>query len=232
MRSRWAPALDGTCFAHDACMMNPRCTRPSVLLAMLALLTLACGSKSGLKDAGSTGGAAGASQTGGSGGEPGTGGKVGSGGEPGSGGKVGSGGAPGTGGKVGSGGAPGTGGKAVDNQDAGGDAPPAVDAAIEVAARSCGDAGACGPGQACVLSAGGPVPRCQAQEDGGACSFGLVPVDTCGSPSGMAYGPGCSDPTPAPKCLGLADGCGDPCSCVCPGAGCYQGPGYTICAYP
>jgi hypothetical protein len=117
-------------------------------------------------------------------------------------------------------------------QDAGRDAPPAVDADVELPTQTCGDAAACALGQACVLSGGGPVPRCQEQEDGGVCVFGLVPVASCSSSSGMTYGPGCADPAPTPQCRGLADGCGDPCSCVCPGAGCYPGPGYTICSYP
>ena len=303
-------------------MMNPRCHRSSARLATLALLTLACGSKSGLRDGGNTGGSGGASQTGGSSGETGTGGKVGSGGSPGTGG-----GSSDTGSQVactddGGVGLPavarrcaqdsdcttaiaarccgsdqalgeassqsslyasclalppgGCGGlgcakflgyttdtgrttpttssssrpidfvsvhclnqlcttDVVDSQDAGLDVPPAIDAAMDLAAQSCGDAAACGSGQACVLSSGGPAPRCQSQDDGGACNFGLVPVSACSSPSGMAYRPGCADPTPVPTCVGLVDGCSDPCSCLCPTAGggsCYKGPGYTICGYP
>ncbi len=312
---------------------------------MVYLLTLACGTKPGLRDAPGTGGAAGATQTAGSGGNLGTGGVVGSGGHPGTGGGLGGGGSPGAGGSVGSGGSPGTGGVSpdagsqvactddggaglpavarrctqdsdctiviaakccgadqalgeaksqsstyasclalppgacmglgcakfigystdtgrttpagsttspidfvavhcrnqlcttdvVDVQDAGRDVAPVVDAAVDLVAQSCGDAGACGSGQACVLSSGGPAPRCQGQDDGGACGFGLVPVNACGSPGGTQYRPGCADPTPVPKCVGLADGCSDPCSCVCPPAGggsCYKGPGYTICGYP
>jgi len=120
----------------------------------------------------------------------------------------------------------------VDVQDTGRDAPPAEDTAADLPPQSCGDAGACGSGQACILKGGGPVPRCQPQDDGGACAFGLIPVDPCGSTGGVGYRPGCTDPTPTPQCIGLADGCGDPCSCVCPGAYCYQGPGYRICSYP
>ncbi len=125
---------------------------------------------------------------------------------------------------------------AADIQDAGRDVPPAVDPAVDLAAQTCGDAAACGSGQACVLMGGGPVPRCLAQDDGGACGFGLVPVDSCSSYGGAAFRPGCTDPLPTPQCRGLADGCGDPCSCVCPagtvGGGCYQGSGYTICSAP
>jgi hypothetical protein len=311
-------------------MMNLRLNRSSTLLAtcMVTLLTVGCGSKSGLGDGGvkpGTGGAAGASQTsstGGSGGNLGTGGGVGSGGSPGTGG-----GNPDASPQVLCGNGSGAGlpatarqcaqdgdctiaiaptccgadhalGEAksqssayakcialppgacnglgcakflgyttdtgrttpvgstssqpidfvsvrclnqlcttdvVDVQDAGQDAPPAVDAAMDLAAQRCGDAGACGSGQACVLTGGGPAPRCLPAEDGGLCSFGLVPVDSCSFLGGSAYRPGCTDPVSVPNCVDLPDGCGDICACVChlsASAGCYKGPGYTICSYP
>ena len=217
--------------------MNPHSCRSSALMAMVAVLTLACGSKSGMRGGLGTGGAVGATQTigsGGGGGNPGTGGSMGTSGIPGTGG-VGSGGRAGAGGGMGSGGSTGTGGgTSVDVQDAGRDAPPAVDAAVDLPVQTCGDAAACGSGQACVLSGGGPAPRCLPQADGGGCSSGLVPVASCGSYGVPDYQPGCTDPSPVPQCVGLADGCSDPCSCVCPfsGAGCYKGPGYTICSYP
>jgi hypothetical protein len=123
----------------------------------------------------------------------------------------------------------------MDIQDAGQDAPSAVDAAEDLAVQRCGDAGACGSGQACVLTGGGPAPRCLPAEDGGLCSFGLVPVDSCSFSGGNAYRPGCSDPVPVPNCVDLPDGCGDICACLChlsASAGCYKGPGYTICSHP
>ena len=213
---------------------------------MVALVMFACSSKSSLKGGPGTGGAASATQT--AGGSQGAGGSLGSGGIPGTGG-VGSGGKSGMGG-VGSGGSPGTGGGTSDGgvevariddggvvlvgvQDAGQDAPLVLDAAVDLAIQTCGDAAACGSGQACVLVGGGAVPWCQPPEDGGVCGLGLVPVDSCGGVSGPPpYRPGCTNPPPTPKCLGLTDGCSDPCSCVCPGAGCYKGPGYTICSMP
>jgi hypothetical protein len=122
----------------------------------------------------------------------------------------------------------------ADVQDAGQDVPPAVDAAVDLSAQGCGDAAACGSGQACVLSGGSVPGRCLAQEDGGACSVGLLQVSLCTTPGGTIYRPGCTDPSGVPLCVGLADGCSDPCSCVCPfgGGACTKGPGYTICMYP
>jgi DNA polymerase III subunit gamma/tau len=184
-------------------------------------VAVACGPKSGLKDA-----------------APGAEVGVGSGGSFGSGGHPATGGGPGSGG-VGTGGNPGSGGAAADaspttdvvDTDAAADAP-AVDAAPEVAAPNCGDAGPCGPAQACILIGGGPRPPCDPPSDAGTCPPDQV-LDYCyGGGTGQQ---GCTTPRPQPHCAQLADGCGDPCACVCPaprGAGCSAGPGYTICSLP
>lgn len=137
-------------------IMKQPWNRSSVSLATgmvaVALLTFACGTKSGLRnDKPGTGGTAGATQTAGSGGNPGTGG-AGSGGTPGTGGIAGSGGMPGTGGKGGSGGSPGTGGSTSDagpqvacTDDSGVGLPVAArrctqdsDCTIAIGARCCG----------------------------------------------------------------------------------------------
>jgi hypothetical protein len=123
----------------------------------------------------------------------------------------------------------------VDGQDARLDAAPVTDVTVDLASQACGDT-ACGPRQVCVLMSGGAMPRCEPQGDGGVCSLGLVPIDTCSSPGGTYFRPGCTDPRPTPKCFDLPDACGDVCSCVChisgSNAGCFQGPGYMICSYP
>ena len=123
----------------------------------------------------------------------------------------------------------------VATQDGGQDAAPIVDAAVDAAGQTCNGT-ACGPGQACVLTTGGPQPQCTGVPEAGPCPGGLVVTASCHSyANGIDYHPGCTSPAPAPRCVPLADGCGDVCACVCPtggGAGCYAGPGYTICGMP
>jgi hypothetical protein len=118
--------------------------------------------------------------------------------------------------------------------DEGPDAPLA-DAPLDAATPGCGDAATCGTGQACVLISGGPRPLCAAPSDAGTCTAGLVLVASCSDPStGSERRPGCSTPPPSPHCAQLADGCGDPCACLCPGggAGCFPAFGYTVCSLP
>jgi hypothetical protein len=115
---------------------------------------------------------------------------------------------------------------------------PASDA--DANGQPCGDAAACGPGQACALVMGGPVAQCfpptAAELDAGACSGGFVLVSSCRVGGGSTYyQPGCTEPPATPRCYDLPDACGDYCSCMCPsggGGGCYLGPGYYLCGYP
>jgi hypothetical protein len=116
--------------------------------------------------------------------------------------------------------------------DAGQDAPPAADVAPETGSQACGKT-TCYAGQACVLSSGGPAPRCQPPVDGG-CDFGLVLTNSCDSYSGQ-FSPGCTDPIWSPGCVDLPDACSDLCGCVCHsggGGGCIVTPEYVLCSYP
>ena len=96
----------------------------------------------------------------------------------------------------------------------------------------CGDA-ACGPGQACALIIGGAVPPCYPLGDASDCGEGLVLVASCSVGGGPTYyQPGCTPPAPSPRCYDVPDGCGDPCTCVCPSRsswGCTTTPGYLMC---
>jgi hypothetical protein len=117
--------------------------------------------------------------------------------------------------------------------DAGQDAPSTADSALDSGGKSCGKT-TCHSGQACVLSGGGPVPRCEPATDAG-CSFGLVYADVCYSQLYGQVSPGCADPSPAPGCVDLPDACSDLCGCVCPlapGGGCIVTPQYVLCSYP
>ena len=117
--------------------------------------------------------------------------------------------------------------------DAGQDAPSTEDSALDSGGKSCGKT-TCHSGQACVLSNGGPVPRCEPATDAG-CSFGLVYADVCYSQLYGQVSPGCADPAPAPGCVDLPDACSDLCGCVCPlapGGGCIVTPQYLLCSYP
>jgi hypothetical protein len=117
--------------------------------------------------------------------------------------------------------------------DAGQDAPSTADSALDSGGKSCGKT-TCHSGQACVLSGGGPVPRCEPATDAG-CSFGLVYADVCYSQLYGQVSPGCADPAPAPGCVDLPDACSDLCGCVCPlapGGGCIVTPQYVLCSYP
>lgn len=109
--------------------------------------------------------------------------------------------------------------------DAGQDAPSTADSALDADGKSCGKT-TCHSGQACVLSGGGPVPRCEPATDAG-CSFGLVYADSCYSQAYGQVSPGCADPAPAPGCVDLPDACSDLCGCAChlaPGNGCIVTP--------
>jgi hypothetical protein len=117
--------------------------------------------------------------------------------------------------------------------DAGQDAPSTADGALDADGKSCGKT-TCHSGQACVLSGGGPVPRCEPATDAG-CSFGLVYADVCHSQLYGQVSPGCVDPAPAPGCVDLPDACSDLCGCACPlapGGGCIVTPQYVLCSYP
>jgi hypothetical protein len=123
----------------------------------------------------------------------------------------------------------------VETEDGGRDVAPAMDVSPDATRQTCGDA-LCGSGQACVLTAGGARPPCSDVPEAGPCPAGLVVTALCSDPStGVDFHPGCTTPAPTPQCVPLADGCGDVCSCVCPtggSAGCFMGPGYTICSMP
>jgi hypothetical protein len=117
--------------------------------------------------------------------------------------------------------------------DVGQDAPSTADGALDSGGKSCGKT-TCHSGQACVLSGGGPVPRCEPATDAG-CSFGLVYADVCYNQFYGQVSPGCADPAPAPGCVDLPDACSDLCGCVCPlapGGGCIVTPQYVLCSYP
>jgi hypothetical protein len=125
----------------------------------------------------------------------------------------------------------------VDTVDGGQDAAvldaPAADS-VPDSGQTCGDA-ACGPGQACALIGGGPVPPCEAATDAGSCSDGLVLVASCsGYGAAIERRPGCSTPPPSPKCYAKPDACTDFCSCLCGygGAGCFRTGAYFTCALP
>jgi hypothetical protein len=116
--------------------------------------------------------------------------------------------------------------------DAGQDAPSAADVAPDTGGQHCGNT-TCYAGQACVLSGGGPAPRCQPPVDGG-CDFGLVLTNYCDSYSGQ-FSPGCTDPIWSPGCVDLPDACSDLCGCICHsggGGGCIVTPEYVLCSYP
>jgi len=115
---------------------------------------------------------------------------------------------------------------------AGQDAPSAADVAPDTGGQNCGNT-TCYSGQACVLSSGGPAPRCLPPVDGG-CDFGLVLTNYCDSYSGQ-FSPGCTDPTWSPGCVDLPDACSDLCGCICPpggGGGCIVTTEYVLCSYP
>ena len=115
---------------------------------------------------------------------------------------------------------------------AGQDAPSAADVAPDTGGQNCGNT-TCYSGQACVLSSGGPAPRCLPPVDGG-CDFGLVLTNYCDSYSGQ-FSPGCTDPIWRPGCVDLPDACSDLCGCICHsggGGGCIVTPEYVLCSYP
>jgi hypothetical protein len=116
--------------------------------------------------------------------------------------------------------------------DAGQDAPPSGDAALDAATPSCGNT-TCHSGQTCLRVMPGVVPRCLPLVDGG-CPEGLVQVATCGGGYLPPQSPGCADPSPTPYCADIPDGCSDLCDCLCPyaGGGCYMTAAYMACAYP
>jgi hypothetical protein len=231
--------------------MRARPSDPTVMfigLGALAVMAVACGSESsGKKHDG--GGAVGAGGVTASGGVSGTGGLIGSGGGSGTGTGV----ADASdvtqlldaGADAPAADAPAVDAPAVDASalDATLDKPmpdaPALDTGLDASGQTCGDA-ACGPGQACVLKAGGPVPQClaptAAELDAGACSDGWVLVPSCSVGGGPThYQPGCTTPPPSPRCYDVPGACEDICSCVCGlplDRGCNPGPGYYLCSYP
>jgi hypothetical protein len=120
-------------------------------------------------------------------------------------------------------------------EDGGRDAP-ATEAAVDLANQNCGNDPPCGPGQACVLISGGPMPPCAAPSDAGTCAAGQVTTASCYDPStGTSRQPGCTTAAPTPHCAQLADGCDGTCACVCPavgGADCSATSGIINCAMP